>query len=163
MVALRVVGLGVQQRTLGKEQASKLFVDGIAELTNSQFSLIPVSTGTQPVTLVETSGTLVLGQNTVYDNGQLGQFSYQLSTPSATTLQVTQQAQMAAVASKAGLRRTEQGVARHLDANFAAGTPGLGDTLLALGRIVIRRGLVLRMSIQSRAQAGPAAAVVESA
>ena len=52
-----------------------------------------------------------------------------------TALQVTQQSQMAQVARKAGLSRTEQGVARHLDANFAAGTPGLSDTFIALGRI----------------------------
>ena len=128
---------GVLQTTVdfAKGQASKLLVTGTANLTGSQFSLIPASTGSQPVTILQSTGTLTLGQNTVYDGGQLGQFSYQLSTPNPNELQVTQQSKMAAVASSAGLSRTEQAVAGHLDANFVAGTPGLGNTLLAVGTI----------------------------
>jgi hypothetical protein len=128
---------GVLQTTVdfATGQASKLWVTGTANLTGSQFSLIPTSTGSQPVTILQSTGTLTLGQNTVYDGGQLGQFSYQLSTPNPNELQVTQQSKMAAVAGKAGLSRTEQSVAAHLDANFAAGAPGLGDAFLALGRI----------------------------
>ncbi|MEM5371832.1 autotransporter outer membrane beta-barrel domain-containing protein [Paraburkholderia azotifigens] len=131
---------GILQTTVdfANGQANELFVEGTADLTGSQIALVPTSAGSQPATIVETNGTLTLGSNSVYavgQLGQLGQFSYQLSTPTPTELQVTQQSQLGAVARRAGLSRTEQSVARHLDANFAAGTPGLGDTFLALGRI----------------------------
>jgi outer membrane autotransporter protein len=128
---------GVLQTTVdfANAQASQLRVDGTADLTGSQFSLIPTSTGTQPVTILETSGTLVLGQNTVYDDGLLGLFSYQLSTPDATTLQVTQQAQLSAVAREAGFSRTEQAVAAHLQASFDSGAPGLSDALTQIRRL----------------------------
>jgi uncharacterized protein YhjY with autotransporter beta-barrel domain len=121
--------------------ATKAVVSGNADIPSGTIKLIPTSMQPQAVTIMEVGGQASLGTLNVQDGGQFGLYQYQLSTladpnvPGQTDIQVTPQAQFTAVARNAGLSKTEQAVAGHLQASFAAGSPALGEAFAQLGRI----------------------------